>query len=445
MRRRVTVAFGLLSLVLSLVLSAVAWALVTRSVLSEARAASLAATSVDAGQLEARMAAQGSSAAVALEDLPRTRAVAALANVGERWYASDPTLGPTTLPTELRRAVDAQHVATQRVEVDGTLYLLVGMPVPGRDGTFFELYPMSGPEQAGRALLLGLAAGTVVTVLLGVGLGRVASRVALRPLERLNAAAAAVASGRIGVRLDDADDPDLAALTESFNRTAADLDRRVVADAHFATDVSHELRTPLTTMLNSMQVILHRRGGLPEELDEPVALLAEELTRFRHLVTDLLEIARYEAGDELVLDAVRLGDLVRRAADEEAGRAVTHLGPGADDLVLDVDKRRLERVVANLVRNAEVHGGGCTEVRVERDGDRARILVDDAGPGIPQEQAQRIFDRFTRGQGTSSSGVGLGLAIVLRHVALHGGDVCVVPGPEGGARFVVDLPLGPGR
>ncbi|MBD3782438.1 MAG: HAMP domain-containing histidine kinase [Micrococcales bacterium] len=445
MRRRVTVGFALVSLLLSLVLASLAWVLVTQAVVREARATALAATSVDAGQLEARMAAQGNAAAVSLEDLPRTQAVAALALVADRWYASAPTLGPTVLPGELRRAVLEQQVATQRVEVGDTLYLVVGMPVPGRDASFFEVYPMSGTSQAARALSAGLAAATVVTVLLGVALGRVAGRVALRPLERLNTAAAAVASGRLGVRLDDEDDPDLSPLTDSFNRTAADLDRRVVADARFATDVSHELRTPLTTMLNSMQVILHREDRLPEDLREPVALLAEELTRFRHLVTDLLEIARHEAGDQLVLEPVRLADLVRRAADGEAGRAVTEVDPGAAEAVLEVDKRRLERVVANLVRNAEGHGGGCTGVRVERDGDVLRVLVEDAGPGVPEEQARRIFDRFARGQGTTSTGVGLGLAIVQRHVALHGGTVTVGPRPGGGARFVVELPFAPAR
>ncbi len=198
-------------------------------------------------------------------------------------------------------------------------------------------------------------------------------------------------------------------------------------------------------MLNSMQVILHREATLPEELREPVELLAEELTRFRHLVTDLLEIARHDAGDQLVLDPVHVGDLVRRAADEQAGRAVTVVDPDAALVVLEVDKRRLERVVANLVRNAEGHGGGCTAVRVERDAVHLRVVVEDAGPGIPEEQAQRVFDRFARGRGTTSTGVGLGLAIVLRHVALHGGAVRVGPRPGGGASFVVELPLAPAR
>ena len=299
---------------------------------------------------------------------------------------------------------------------------------------------MDQTQEAVRALSIGLAIAMIVTTTLGIALGNLATRVALRPLERLNTGAAQVAAGRLGVRLDPEGDPDLVPIAESFNRTVTALDHRVVADARFASDVSHELRTPLTTMLNSMQVILHRERSLPEELREPVGLLAEELTRFRHLVTDLLEIARYEAGDELVLDRVVVADLVRRAADGEAGRPVTEIDDEVAGTVLRVDKRRLDRVVANLVRNADDHGGGCVAVRVTGGPAGVRVVVDDAGPGVPAELRERVFDRFTRGSGTTAAGVGLGLSIVLRHVALHGGTVAVEESPEGGARFVVDLP-----
>ncbi len=440
LRRRVVGTFAVLSLGLSLILCVLAWFLVTSSVLRDQRASSLAATSIDASHLDARLGVSGTTMTVALDELPRTLATAAIAEVGDRWYASAPTLGPGVLPAELVRLVSDQQAATQRIEVDGSLFLAVGLPLPGRGVSLFELYPMDQTEQALRALSIGLGSALVVTVTLGVALGRLATRVALRPLERLNAGAAEVAAGRLGVRLEHGGDPDLVPLTESFNRTVAALDHRVIADARFASDVSHELRTPLTTMLNSMQVILNREDSLPPSLREPVELLADELTRFRHLVTDLLEIARYEAGDQLVLDHALVGDLVRRAADGEAGREVTEVADEVRQLVLQVDKRRLERVVANLVRNAEDHGGGCVGVRVEGAGSGVRVLVDDAGQGVPPDLRERVFDRFTRGSGTTSAGVGLGLSIVLRHVALHGGTVVVRDRPGGGARFVVDLP-----
>jgi signal transduction histidine kinase len=193
-------------------------------------------------------------------------------------------------------------------------------------------------------------------------------------------------------------------------------------------------------MLNSMQVIQNRRDQLPESVREPVDLLSEELARFRSLVVELLEISRHDAGDEVVRETVLVGDLVRHAADAAAGREVTTVDPDVDTLVMELDKRRLERVVANLVDNAQTHGGGCIGVHVSRVGDLLRVVVEDAGPGIPADQRTRVFERFARRGGRDHSGVGLGLAIVQRHVGLHHGVVRVEDRPGGGARLVVEIP-----
>ena len=122
------------------------------------------------------------------------------------------------------------------------------------------------------------------------------------------------------------------------------------------------------------------------------------------------------------------------------GRSVTTVDPAVVALTMEVDKRRLERVVANLVGNAETHGGGCTAVRVEPGPLGLRVVVEDAGPGIAPGRRARVFERFARGGSHERTGVGLGLAIVQRHVALHQGQVLVEERPGGGARFVVDLP-----
>ncbi len=444
LRRRVTVAFGLLALGVSILLSAVAWALVSQSFVRDAQAAAVAGTSVDAGRLdEALSEDQGGAVppARAIDTMRRSSAAAAMTFLGQKWFATSPRLGPTTLPAPLVSAVGNGQVASQRVDIDGDLYLAVGMPLPGRPASFYELYNLRGTVDATRALSLGLGAATVLTVALGLLVGRWATTLALRPLVRLNAAAAEVASGRLGVRLEDGGDPDLVPLTTSFNRTVSDLDRRVVADARFAVDVSHELRTPLTTMLNSMQVIRNRQDSLPPRLREPVDLLADDLDRFRALVTDLLEVSRHDAGDDLVLEPVVVGDLVRRAADAAAGHPVTRVDDDARTVAMEGDKRRLERVVVNLVRNAEVHGGGCVGVIVSRTVDGVRVRVDDAGPGIPVDLRERVFERFSRGPGTSTEGVGLGLSIAARHVELHRGTIIACERPGGGASLVLDIPL----
>ena len=252
--------------------------------------------------------------------------------------------------------------------------------------------------------------------------GSVAARAVspLRPLAELGSVAAAVAEGHLDARLQTGNDPDLGPLGASFNQAVAELEHRVEADSRFAVDVSHELRTPLTTMLNSMQVIKNREASLPDSVREPLDLLAEELERFRRLVVDLLEMARHDAGQGLVLEEVNLAELVRAAADQAAGRPVTE---PAGPLTMSVDKRRLERVVANLVSNAESHGGGVVAVRLLRRGPLARIEVDDAGPGVDPDHRARIFDRFSRGAGPGdSAGLGLG----ARHR----------PAPRGAARWL---------
>jgi signal transduction histidine kinase len=436
----VTLAFGLLALGLSALLSVLAWNVVTRTMLSQTEQTGLVETALDRTEVETALSAGLPDLPAVLGGVPGTDATAALAFVDGRWYATSPTLGPDSLPGALVTTVNRGGEATQRIRVNGKLHLAVGLPLSGGRGAYFEIYSLDQAQRTARALSLGLVGAAIVTVIIGLGVGRFASRVALRPLTELNRVAADVASGQLSARLDAGGDPDLEELASSFNRTVEDLQRHVIADARFAVDVSHELRTPMTTMLNSMQVIENRRDQLPESVREPLDLLSDELERFRALVVDLLEISRHDAGDQVVRETVQVGDLVRRAADAAAGRPVTTVDPAIDGLTMEVDKRRLERVVANLVGNAETHGHGCTGVRVEPAARGLRVVVEDAGPGIPEERRGRVFERFARGGPSGRTGVGLGLAIVQRHVALHDGQVYVEARPGGGARFVVELP-----
>ncbi|MEO6413787.1 MAG: ATP-binding protein [Pedococcus sp.] len=439
-RGRVTLGFGVLALGLSTLLSGLAWTLVTRTMVSQTEQTALVETALDRSEVENALSTGSAGLPAVLEGVPGTDSAAVLAKVDGRWYATSPSLGPTSLPTALVSMVTGGQEATQRIRVDGTLHLAVGLPLSDGRGGYFEIYSLREMQRTARVLSLGLVAAAIVTVLMGLGVGRFASRLALRPLTELNRVAADVAAGRLSARLDADGDPDLEELAGSFNQTVEDLQRHVIADARFAVDVSHELRTPMTTMLNSMQVIQNRRDQLPESVREPVELLADELERFRALVVDLLEISRHDAGDQVVRETVRVGDLVRRAADAAAGRVVTSIDPAVSGLTMEVDKRRLERVVANLVGNAETHGGGCIGVRVEPGPHGLRIVVDDAGPGIAPGRRARVFERFARGGSSERTGVGLGLAIVQRHVALHEGTVLVEERPGGGARFVVELP-----
>src|SRR6478735_165036 len=414
LRDRVALGFGLMALVLATLLAVTTWLLTSAYLTSQQEDAALAQATDHAVTLKAGV-----------------RAV----HDGQRYRGTTST--DATFPQDLVRRAASASSASIHEESRGGTYLAVGIPM-GHGDVFLELFPRADLARTLRALWLSLLISAVSTTPLGVAAGRVVARRLLRPVEEVTAAAAA--QGDLDARLDPGADTDLAELAASFNHTARSLQDRVRADARFAGDVSHELRTPLTTMVNAMESLKHRRRVLPATALEPLDLLDHELERFRQLVIDLLEISRADSGDEEVREPVRVAELVRHAADAAAGRPVTSVAPAAEHLEVAADRRRLAQVVTNLVTNAELHGGGCTAVCVEAIGRDVEVTVDDAGPGVPMDNRQRIFERFARGPGREEGGFGLGLAIVARHVAWHRGTVSVVDGPDGGARFVLRLP-----
>jgi signal transduction histidine kinase len=452
-------AYGLLALGLSTVLSIVTWTVVSDYLVQQREAAAETITADNGAALryglfgppeacrpshervecESPALQHGVSVTEVMNSLPSTDAAATMLYLQDHWYAM--TGKPSDLPPDLIQSAIGGKVVQRRIEVGGQPVLAVGVPIGRQGDAFFEWHPLSSLDDTLRRMKITLIAAAIATALVGLAVGRLASTLALRPLAELARVADAVARGKLDARLQAENDKDLGGLARSFNQTAADLERRVAADARFAGDVSHELRTPLMTMLNSMQLIQNHRAELPAAVREPVELLGDDLDRFRRLVIDLLEISRDDGGDRGSREIVRIADLVRAAADAAAGREVTVVEPEAEALTLNADKRRLERVIANLVENAEDHAGGCKGVGVEAGGLGVVITVDDAGPGIAAEDRSRVFERFGRGETSGRGrGVGLGLAIVARHVQWHHGTIQVTDRPGGGARFVVELP-----
>ncbi|HUA95032.1 MAG TPA: HAMP domain-containing sensor histidine kinase, partial [Acidimicrobiales bacterium] len=177
-----------------------------------------------------------------------------------------------------------------------------------------------------------------------------------------------------------------------------------------------------------------------------VELLSAELHRFQRMVDDLLEISRVDTGSaELSLDDVRVGELVHQAATTGGARGVpVRVDPAVADMRLSVDKRRIDRVIANLVANAAQYAGGATLLAAEPAPGGVRLVVVDHGPGVAPAERHRIFERFYRGQAAgqrgATDGTGLGLSLVAEHVRLHGGRVWVEGGAHGENRFVVELP-----
>jgi len=302
------------------------------------------------------------------------------------------------------------------------------------------------------SLRISLALAATFTVVIGVALGAMSSRRVVRPLANAAAAARAIADGRLDTRLEPTDDPDLNALSDAFNDMVATLQRRVERDAQFASDVSHELRSPLMTLAASVEVMSTRRDELSERGRAALDLLVADVARFRGLVEDLLEISRYDAGAvRLTRERLRLAEFVRQAVLASTLPATeVRIDERCSERIIVGDRRRLARVMANLLDNARQHSSGTATVHVVPADDsplaHAWVIVEDDGEGIVDGEEKAIFERFTRGAQAgkrgASEGAGLGLALVREHVALHGGRVWAERRRDGllGARFVVELP-----
>ncbi len=300
----------------------------------------------------------------------------------------------------------------------------------------------SGDLNADLELLRNVLIGCAVAVtLIGAAVGWWASRRVLTPLHQLAGTAARIASGDLDLRLPATADQDLAITVESFNSMVDSLQRRIEREHRLFGDVSHELRTPLTTLMASVEVLNRHRGDLPERSQRAVGLVTDEVDHLRRLLDDLLALARVEAGmHHGDAEPLSVRDLLTHTlADRRYPAGLLSID---QDVTVRGRKLELERAVANLLHNADRHGGGVVAVSVHRDGTDAVITVDDAGPGVPPEDRTRIFERFAtaRSGRRSPDGTGIGLALVAETVATHHGRVDCTERPGGGARFVVRLP-----
>jgi two-component system sensor histidine kinase MtrB len=363
-----------------------------------------------------------------------------------QWFAASLDLGPEAIPVSLRQVVlDRQERARQRYVLDDVPRLAVGLPLP-RGEAYFEVFALRELDRTLRTLRVALTTAAAAAMVGAAGLGVWASRRLLDPLAEIGATATSIAGGQLDARLDVGNDVELAALAASFNQMVASLQERIERDARFASNVSHELRSPLTALRSALQNMETRRAAMDDRTARSLDLLSREVDRFEHLVQDLIEISRFDAGVvQASSEEVYLGELVLQSVEAMPDRDVpVEVGASATDVVVRADKRRLEQVIVNLVSNARVHAGGVDRLRIEADGDQARIIVEDRGPGIPPQDRERIFERFYRSRhtGRTAGGVGLGLALVAEHARLHGGRAWVEDRDDGdGARFIVELPV----
>ena len=451
LRSRILLTFGIGSLALSLFLALATFNFTRSNLVDERTGSAINQTYADASRLAVDLQSNPTNIQTVLERLGADRPLVYFRGT---WTGNDARFSSSLIPPSLLNAVlQNRQPSTMRIEVENELVLAVGVPIDSADAVYFEFPSVDDVRSTLNSVNLALILAAGITTLLGIVLGAIAASRAVRPLTAASQAAQAIAGGRLDTRLAETEDPDLAVLTSSFNDMASALQLRVERDTRFTSDVSHELRSPLMTLAASVEVMQARRDDMPERAQVALDLLVADVSRFQGLVEDLLEISRFDAGGiRLNVDELLVGEFVRQAvAISSAPDTRILVAEIAEDMMIKGDRRRLARVVANLIDNGKAYGGGELEVSVfvpddEDPPSQIWITVEDHGPGVPHDERDLIFERFARGsiagRRSGSEGAGLGLALVDEHIKLHRGRVWVEDRLDGldGACFIIELP-----
>ena len=372
--------------------------------------------------------------------------------------ASGGVLDPS-VPDDLRERVEKMTGASQEYTrivyedgKDSQPGLVIGKQMTDPKGHAYQLYylfPLTQEEKS-----LGLVKGTLATaglfvvVLLGA-IAWLVVRQVVTPVRMAAGVAERLSAGRLQERMKVTGEDDIARLGEAFNKMAQNLHTKIQQledlsrmQRRFVSDVSHELRTPLTTVRMAADVIHDARVDFDPVTARSAELLADQLDRFESLLSDLLEISRFDAGAAaLEAEPIDLREVVRRVvggAEPLAEHKGTHVRIVGDQqpVVAEADARRVERVLRNLVVNAVEHGEGKdVVVRLAAAGGAVAVAVRDYGVGLKPGEATRVFSRFWRAdpaRARTTGGTGLGLSIALEDARLHGGWLQAWGEPGGG-------------
>ncbi|XAS75932.1 MtrAB system histidine kinase MtrB [Dermatophilaceae bacterium Sec6.4] len=373
-----------------------------------------------------------------------------------------------TIPPAMMRAVqnDPTHQQTQITTAprystgDGQVSaVIVGsrVTVPGAgDYDLYLIYPMDVEESTLDIVKGALALGGVLLLLMLAALAYLVTRLVVTPVRSAAHVAQRLSDGALNERMPVRGEDDLARLATSFNAMADSLQRQIrqledlsTLQQRFTSDVSHELRTPLTTIRMAADMLHDRRADFAEPVARSAELLSGELDRFEALLTDLLEISRFDAGASSLQDEpVDIRDVVRRVCDgfeSLATRNHTKLRVhGRRPAVAPMDRRRVERIVRNLVSNAIEHSEGHPiDITVGRNASAVALTVRDYGIGLAPGDSSRVFNRFWRAdpaRARTTGGSGLGLSISLDDARLHDGWLQAWGEPGRGACFRLTLP-----
>jgi len=376
------------------------------------------------------------------------------------------------LPTQYLPARVVQQVTSRRPK---RVLAFARMPYPGAGGSettgllyaapfgidnayqLYYFFPLTQVQIELDQVLRTLVLVGIALLFLLAGIAWLLTRWVVVPVARAAQGAQLLSTGNLGERLAVRGNDEVAALAKSFNEMAASLQEKMgeledlsQVQRQFVSDVSHELRTPLTTIRMAADLLFEAREELEPQTRRSAELLESQLGRFESLLVDLLEISRYDA-NAATLDAelVDVCDLVRNSADvaqqlaERRGSRIEFRLP-ADPCVAELDRKRVERILRNLLVNAVEHGEG-REVVVTSAADRGAvaIAVRDHGVGLSPGEETLVFDRFWRAdpaRARTTGGTGLGLAIALEDARLHGGWLQAWGEPGQGSVFRLTLP-----
>ncbi|MEV7759767.1 sensor histidine kinase [Curtobacterium flaccumfaciens] len=441
-RARTTLGAGVVVLA-ALVIGAVAFVVVLRLVLLDG-----VRTSAEAGleQVSSRVEADGAAAVTGYEDV-----LIQVIGDGGVVLAHGEDADGDALPT----------ADESRWTHDGERWLLLADDVDlpgGGEATLVYGATLDQADTAVRTAVVLLAVGVPVLVLLLVAVTWAVTGRSLRPVERMRTEVETIRAARPDARVEVPDTGDeVARLASTMNAMLDRLERSAESQRRFVSDASHELRSPIASIRQHAEVAVAH----PErtEVADLADVVRSEAVRLQDLVTGLLELSRLDEGgvrtrrpvdlDDLALDAVarararstaggapeRDGDAPAVRVDGSAISAARVLG----------DERVLAGVVRNLVDNAVRHASTRVAVSLTEHDGSAVLTVDDDGTGVPEDERERVFERFVRldeARSRDAGGAGLGLAIVRDAVRAHGGETTVVASPLGGARFVVRIALG---
>ena len=333
--------------------------------------------------------------------------------------------------------------------------LEMGIPITENGNTIGILVPTRAPfqgnprelefiERINMTLLYGAVIGAIIALFLGIFL----SRTITRPIRELTQATHAVSQGDLSQQVPVRTKDELGGLAKAFNMMSAELSRSINARRQMTADIAHELRTPLSLILGHAEAV---HDGVLPPTKEDFEIIREEAERLEHLVNDLRTLSLADAGElSINLQPTDPGGLVEEIASRFQYQAQKkdiklELDIAPHLPTLEVDPGRMTQVLTNIVDNATRHTpeGGKITLSAKQVDDNVELAIKDSGPGLPKEEAERIFERFYRvdpSRQREDGGSGLGLAIAKSIVQAHNGQLLAESEPGNGLKVIITLP-----